>query len=149
LVSNCAHEKYSHISFLVCCAVDLSWIFGWQTSWHYGRGAQVPHSVMAPHGAKPAFFRTCSGDDDIKSATMTKVTLHWREGGATSCCPRRHKLKEGSNRRPPDERQCCGVGGIPRYSRVRHHCQMQSISSFSPGKDCIGNRPWKMREPSG
>jgi hypothetical protein len=28
-------------------------------------------------------------------------------------------------------------------------CRMQSISGFSPEKDCIGNRPWKMREPLG
>jgi len=37
--------------------------------------------VMVPHGAKPAFLGTHSGDDDIKPATMTKVTLHWQEGG--------------------------------------------------------------------
>jgi hypothetical protein len=28
-------------------------------------------------------------------------------------------------------------------------CRMQSISGFSPEKDCIGNMPWKIREPSG
>jgi hypothetical protein len=28
-------------------------------------------------------------------------------------------------------------------------CHMQSISGFSPEKDCIGNRPWKIREPWG
>ena len=37
----------------------------------------------------------------------------------------------------------------PEKDQVRHHCHMQSISGFSPEKDCIGNRPWKMREPSG
>ncbi len=34
-----------------------------------------------PHGAEPALFGMRSGDDDMKSATMTIVTLHWREGG--------------------------------------------------------------------
>ena len=36
---------------------------------------------MALHGAEPALFGTRSGDDDMKSATMTIVTLRWREGG--------------------------------------------------------------------
>ena len=36
---------------------------------------------MAPHGAEPALFGTRSGDDDMKSVTMTIVTLNWREGG--------------------------------------------------------------------
>jgi len=34
-----------------------------------------------PHGAKPALFGTRSGNDDMMLATMTIVTLHWREGG--------------------------------------------------------------------
>ncbi len=34
-----------------------------------------------PHGAEPVLFGTRSGDDDMKSAAMAIVALHWREGG--------------------------------------------------------------------
>ena len=36
---------------------------------------------MVPHGARPALFGTSSGNDNMKSLTMTIVTLHLREGG--------------------------------------------------------------------
>ena len=41
-----------------------------------------------PHDAEPALFGMRSGDDDMKSAVMTIVTLHWREGG-------RHRVVHG------------------------------------------------------
>ena len=34
-----------------------------------------------PHDAEPALFGMRSGDDDMKSATVTIVTFHLREGG--------------------------------------------------------------------
>ncbi len=37
----------------------------------------------------------------------------------------------------------------PKKDQVGHRCHLHSISGFSPEKDCIGVRPWEMREPSG
>jgi hypothetical protein len=55
-------KKYSRISFLVCCAVDLSWIFGWLTSWHYGMGRMiVGESALAMFAGDWAFASIPSG----------------------------------------------------------------------------------------
>ena len=75
-------KKYSRISCVLVCAVNLSWISGWLTSRHLGRGDQVPclvvivaalPAVMVLHGTNPVFLGTCSSNNDMKLAKM--VTL--------------------------------------------------------------------------
>jgi hypothetical protein len=75
-------KKYSRISCVPVCAVNLSWISGSLTSGLLGRVDHVPHLVvravslpvvMVFHGNNPVFLGTCGGNNDMKLAKM--VTL--------------------------------------------------------------------------